>query len=187
MARKTILDGNLVVNVVEAGDGWSPPDGLVIGADGGEIGDTWDGAQYISSAAPPPADLDEVRAKALRGLDSKAESVRLRHVTPGSAMALVYREKFEQAKAVIIAGQAAADAMDEATRIDTYPTLAASVGIEAPSLWQCGELVVAKAEAWADLSYAIERARLSGKAAVKAAADVDGVRAAYEGITWPSD
>lgn len=43
-----------VVNVVvlEAGADWTPPEGHTIGPDGGQIGDTWDGAQYVRPERP---------------------------------------------------------------------------------------------------------------------------------------
>lgn len=59
--RVPILDATgLVVNVIVMGDGWAPPEGFTIGALGGEIGDTWNGASYIKRlpepSPTPPAD-----------------------------------------------------------------------------------------------------------------------------------
>ena len=49
--RKTIIDLNtgVVTNVIEMEDGanWSPPEGQIIGTDGGEIGQMWNGTEYI--------------------------------------------------------------------------------------------------------------------------------------------
>lgn len=60
---KSILDSTgRVVNVIVAGDDWQPPEGLVIGPDGGNIGDTWDGNHYVrppepeAVSAPPRAE-----------------------------------------------------------------------------------------------------------------------------------
>lgn len=53
--RVPLIDASgLVVNLVVAGDAeWSPPEGLTAGPPGGNIGDTWDGTQYIPAAAEP--------------------------------------------------------------------------------------------------------------------------------------
>ena len=52
--RLSLLNADgAVVNVVLAGEGYTPPDGLSIGAPGGEIGDTWDGSAYVKPAPPP--------------------------------------------------------------------------------------------------------------------------------------
>ena len=56
--RKTIIEvatGN-VVNVIILAEGaeWSPPEGQVIGPDGGNVGDTWDGKNYIPPPQPTP-------------------------------------------------------------------------------------------------------------------------------------
>lgn len=130
--------------------------------------------------------LDQIKADLLRQIDDKAESVRLRYITPGAGMAMTYREKFDQAQAVDQTGQDAAEALTAEEAVAQYPTLAASVGIEAPTLWDCAQLVIAKYEAWAALSNGIERARLSGKKSVSEASTVAEARAAHAAITWPS-
>ena len=128
--------------------------------------------------------LPKYKAKLSAQVDADAEKYRLNFITPGDGMAMTYREKFDQATAANAAGQAAIDAMDEATGISTYPTLAASVGIEANSVWEVAQLVIQKAESWADLSYTIEKKRLSGKSAIEAATDSAAVKAAYDGVVW---
>ena len=57
---------------------------------------------------------------------------------------------------------------------------------DGPTLWACAQLVIAKAEAWADLSYSIERARIVGKKTISDASDAAAAQAAYEAITWPT-
>lgn len=118
-------------------------------------------------------------------IDSDAEVVRLRYITPGAGMAMTYREKLEQAENVLAGGQEAADALTEEDARSAYPTLAASIGIEASSLWACAQLVWAKYQAWAQVSHDIEKARLGGKSAVAASSDHDSARAAYAAVTWP--
>ncbi len=128
--------------------------------------------------------LPAYKAELSAQVDADAETYRLNFITPGDGMAMTYREKFDQATSANAAGQAAIDAMDEATGISTYPTLAASVGIEANSVWEVAQLVIQKAETWADLSYLIEKKRLSGKSAIEAAIDSAAAKAAYDGIIW---
>ena len=139
-------------------------------------------AAYI--AALPDQVLARAKESALARIDAKAETVRLRYITPGAGMAMTYQEKFAQANAVAGLGEAAANAMSEADRLEQFPTLAASVGIEAATLWECAQLVLAKYTAFAALSYTIERARLSGKSAISAATTVQGVADAEGAVAW---
>jgi hypothetical protein len=118
-------------------------------------------------------------------VDEDAERNRMRYITPGTGMAMTYAEKRDQAHAVHSMGQAAANALSEAERIAQFPTLSASVGLEAPTLWDCALLVIATSEVWADLSHFIERTRLLGKKSISDASDAATARAAYEAIAWP--
>lgn len=140
-------------------------------------------AAYI--AALPDQVLARAKATALQRIDATAETVRLRYITPGAGMAMTYQEKFAQANAVAGMGEAAANALSEADRLEQFPTLAASVGLEAASLWECAQLVLAKYTAFAALSYTIERARLSGKSAISTATTVQGVADAEGAVAWP--
>jgi hypothetical protein len=119
-------------------------------------------------------------------VDSDAESARLRFITGGAGMGMTYQEKFAQAQGVSAMGEQAANAMSQEDREAQFPTLSASVGIEAPTLWDAAQLVLQKYTEFVQLSLVIERTRLAGKAAIKAASDVQGVRAAYEAIAWPT-
>lgn len=119
----------------------------------------------------------------LAKIDEDAERVRLRYLTPGAGMAMTYAEKRDQANAVHAMGQAAANALTEAERIAQFPTLAASVGIEAETLWDCAIMVIEKAESFATLSNTIERTRLLCKKAVKDA-PIATEQSIYEAITW---
>lgn len=128
--------------------------------------------------------LPGIKSDLKASVDVDAEVCRQRYMTPGAGMAMTYTEKFAQAKAVHDLGHDAANALSDAEL--QFPTLAASVGIEAPTLWDCAQLVIDKYEQFAALSGIIERARLSGKKAISDASDADSARAAYEGITWPT-
>lgn len=132
----------------------------------------------------PP--LDTLKARFKAKVDADAEAARLRFITPGSGMAMTYQEKHAQARAVDGLGEEAANALSEPERIDQFPTLSASVGIEAPTLWGCAQIVIARYEYFADISAVIERSRLQGKKSISDASDAAAVQAAYEAITWPS-
>lgn len=58
MARKCLLDTStkVVINAIELEDGanWSPPSGTELAPqDDGNIGDTWDGTQFVPPPPPP--------------------------------------------------------------------------------------------------------------------------------------
>lgn len=156
---------------------------------GGPFLSYWD----VARLGPRPSDAEIAalpeavaleKARLSRRIDDDAEAVRLRYITPGSGMAMVYQEKFAQAQGVAALGEAAANAMTQAEREAQFPTLAASVGIEAPTLWACAQIVLERYAQFAALSLVIERARLSGKAAIAAATTAAEARAAYEAVTW---
>lgn len=131
-------------------------------------------------------DLAALKARLLQDIDGAAEATRLKYITAGAGMVMTYREKFDQAQAVEALGQTAANALNETERTTQFPTLAASVGIEAGSLWDCAQLVIGKYETFAALSNVIEKARLQGKKNVSDASTAAEAQAAYEAITWPS-
>jgi hypothetical protein len=130
--------------------------------------------------------LDRVKTIYRNRVEEDAERVRLRYITPGAGMAMTYAEKHQQAQAVEAMGEAPANALTPEQRTAQFPTLAASVGIEAPTLWGCALLVIQKYEQFAQLSGAIERTRLLAKKAISDASDPAAVVAAYGAITWPN-
>lgn len=130
--------------------------------------------------------ITALKAELCAKVDEDAEAERLRHLTPGVGMVMTYQEKFAQAVAVEQMGETAANAMTEQERLLNFPILAASVGIEAPTLWQCATLVRERYTLFAALASGIERARLAGKAAIRSADTVESVRASYETIAWPT-
>lgn len=140
-----------------------------------------DRVRVVKSEVP----LDQLKADFRRHVDDDAERVRLKYITPGAGMAITYQEKKDQAVAVIKLGQAAANALAD-HGADEFPTLSASVPIETSTLFAAAELVLARYENWVAVSRLIEKARLEGKRAIANATTVEGVRAAYEAITWPT-
>lgn len=137
---------------------------------------------------PPPVepviDLAQLKAQLSRAVDDDAERVRLKYITPGAGQVLTYQEKFAQASAVQAMGETAANALTQEQREAQFPTISASVGLEAATLWQCSQLVLQRYAAFASLSLVIEKTRLAGKKAITDASDVPSARAAYGAIQW---
>lgn len=128
--------------------------------------------------------LDDVKLAYSLRVDAEAEAVRMKYLTPGYGMALTYREKLEQAEQVAAQDQAAIDALTSQEEVAAYPTLSASVGVEASTLWDCAQLVLSKYQQWALLSHEIERIRMTGKKAISEADTAEAVQAAYSAIDW---
>lgn len=141
---------------------------------------SYDGTNVVVTDA-----LSNLKSKLRAKVDDDAETVRLRYITPGAGMAMTYQEKKDQAVAVIAMGETAANALLNHGAAE-FPTLSASVPVEAQTLFAAAQLVMSQYEAWAALSRAIESARLTGKKAIGDASDAASAQAAYEAITWPN-
>ena len=141
------------------------------------------GLQVFVPPEPAPPSLNEVKAQYKSQVDIDAEAQRLLYITSGSGMAMTYSEKKEQALAVLDIGSEAANALANNGSAE-YPLLAASVGVEAATLYDAAELVMSRYEAWVAIGGAIESKRLIAKKAINDASDVQAVKAAYEAIAW---
>lgn len=138
-------------------------------------------ASVVAAFNPLTIHKSELRKK----VDDDAERERLRYITPGAGMAMTYQEKKDQAVAVIAMGEAAANALPN-NGAQEFPTLSASVPVEASSLYAAAQVVIARYEAWAAISRGIELARMNGKKSISDASDAAAAQAAYEAITWPN-
>lgn len=130
-----------------------------------------------------PRSLADVKADLCRRVEEHAEAARQRYITPGAGMAMTYAEKKEQAMAVLDLGSDDANALQNNGAAE-YPLLAASVGVEAATLYEAAELVMSRYEAWVAVGGAIEVKRLTGKKAVNDAPDAKTALKAYEAISW---
>lgn len=121
------------------------------------------------------------RAAMERAIDERAEELRLATLTPGSAQALVYRAKLDEARALVAqVAQVALGAGDDAAAAPDpkdFPLLAAGLGIDGADLPEVAAAVLAASARWRAQAARIERARLHGKRAVRTAATD---QAAYE-------
>ena len=139
-----------------------------------------------AAAASALAQIDVLslhKDRLVKQIDADAETVRMKYLTPGHGMAQVYKEKQEQAAAVLAMAAEEANALPD-HGAQQFPILAASVGLEAPTLYAVAELVWGKFEQFQALGFVIERTRLAAKKTVMAAADEAAATAAYEAIQW---
>lgn len=127
--------------------------------------------------------LEQIKKNFSDLIDIQAEERRSKYLSPGVGMAMTYQEKKDQAVAVLQMGETDANALANHGAVE-FPTLSASVPLEAPNLYAAAQLVISKYEQWAALSRVIETTRLAGKKAISDASDVAAARAAYEAITW---
>jgi hypothetical protein len=115
--------------------------------------------------------LEALKETLRRGVDSAAETARLRYITPGTGQAMVYLAKEEEARAVLavqgppVAGQ--------------YPLLEADVSIgAAKSVVVAAQTVGMLAAQWRRVAAEIGTIRLGAKAAITKATGEAGARAA---------
>lgn len=121
----------------------------------------------------PVIDLDRMKRDVSLTIDQDAEVQRMRFITPGSGMAMVYQEKLAQARAYQATGGAPAD----------FPLLAASIGTEAYDLAGVAAVVIDRYTAWLHIGAQIESARLAAKKAVAEASDAETIQAAGR-VDW---
>ncbi|MCX7370937.1 MAG: hypothetical protein NTW56_00605 [Alphaproteobacteria bacterium] len=115
--------------------------------------------------------LEALKETLRRGVDSAAETARLRYITPGTGQAMVYLAKEEEARAVL--------ALQGPPTAGEYPLLEADVSIgAAESVVAAAQTVATLASQWRRVAAEIETIRLGAKAAITAATDEAGARAA---------
>ena len=129
-------------------------------------------------------DLEAVKAELCTSVDDQAEAIRGKYATTQAGMTMTYQEKFACANAVNAMGKEAANALSQEEATQMFAVLAASIGVERPTLWECSELVISKYQQWAALAHQIERTRLSAKKAINDSASVEAALAAHEAVTW---
>lgn len=126
----------------------------------------------------PVADLAAIKTALKQQIDAQAESERGKYLTAGAGQALTYQRKTQEAL-----DYQAAVAFEEEIDPAHFPMLAASLGIDGETLADVAAVVMAMDAAWAKIGAAIERARLSAKAAIDVAVDEETARAVVP--VWP--
>lgn len=104
--------------------------------------------------------LDPARARAYIQIDSLIEQARQRFVTPGSAQAMVYQQKYEEALAFT------ADPQIDPAEV---PHIYGEVGITAPTAAEVAQVILNLRSLWRDVSAQLEQLRLGAKKAVEMA------------------
>jgi len=112
-------------------------------------------------------ELDAIKEEAYDAIDEAAEATRLRYVTRGSAQALTYLEKSDDAANYIAAGYPAA--------LTLYPFINAEVNATGKSPSVAANDIISQRNTWIVLAAGIEETRLSGKTNVMAATNVVAV------------
>jgi hypothetical protein len=109
------------------------------------------------------------KTKAKIAIDTKAEEVRLRYLTPGAGQAATYQEKAEEATDYVVAGYPA--------DLTNYPFIEAEVLATGKTSTQAADDILAQKSAWITVGAQIERHRLAGKKDVDEALTIVAVEA----------
>jgi hypothetical protein len=131
----------------------------------------------VTIGQPWEIDLDAAKASACAALDTAAETLRQKVLTPGAGQMAAYQAKEAQATALL---------QDPTPTEGEYPDIFNEIGVTADSAAEVAAAVLAAAEKWRDSGRRIERARLVAKRAVEAAGDAPGIVAARDGVAWPA-
>jgi hypothetical protein len=138
----------------------------------------------ITIRAPSPEELASRKASLKSRLDEIAEAERLKYVTPGAGQAMEYQQAAAEAEALLTA--IAVDP-DYEPLPETYPMLAASIGIDGGTLAEVAATVSTMHGQWRQIGSAIRAARLAGKAAIDAAETAEDAQAAFDAVVWPAE
>lgn len=135
-------------------------------------------AADIEALLNPPAlepTLTESIAAALQTIDDRAETARLRYITPGNGQSMVYQRKAEEAEKL---------QLDSSPDAANYPLLSAEIGITGATLADVAAAVLETRNLWLAAAGAIETERLTAKRAVAAAEDTATVAAVINALSY---
>lgn len=117
-------------------------------------------------------ELLTAKTEAKRLVDEAAEQARLRYVTTGSAQAMVYQEKSDEAADYAAAGYP--------IDLTTYPFIQAEVNATGKTSQQAADDILSQRSAWIAIGAQIEQDRLTGKMNIDAATTIDGINSARD-------
>ncbi len=120
--------------------------------------------------------LDALKDALKQSIDDAAETERLRHITPGYGQSMTYQQK---------AAEALKFKSDPSPQDDSYPMLAAEIGITGDDLASVATVVLEAHNQWRVVGAAIETVRLTAKRGIDSAASADEARSVLGGIVWP--
>jgi len=129
------------------------------------------GGQWLSP------DTAQLRRAAYDRLDATAERLRQGMLHAGTGQMATYQIKKRQATMLL---------QDVNPTEKEYPDIYNEVGITGATPHEVAMAVLAADERWQVFARAIEKARLAGKLAVRAAADGPDIEAAEAAVVWPS-
>lgn len=132
-----------------------------------------------------PPDLAAFKVAASAQIDAAAEAARQRFISPGAGQALEYEATAADAS------RALAMATETDLKDADYPWLAAerdalTASGQTFTLLEVAAMAQATTAQWAAAGSAIKRIRRTAKIKVDAAATLDGVHSALDGISWPT-
>ena len=143
------------------------PDGIAVQVPNGtpaEVGQPW------------TVDLDMAKTAVCADIDARAEKLRQMVLTPGAGQMAAYQEKERQARLLLA---------DATPTEGEYPDIFNEIGVTADTAQEVAVAVLEAAGQWRAYGRMVERARLTGKKAVGQAADLAGILAARDGVSWP--
>lgn len=134
----------------------------------------------VQPAVAPEQAIAAARTAASSKVNTDAEAARLQYITPGAGQAMTYDQKLQEARLILVdsGSQVAADAMDSATLLATYPMIWASIPADGTTPSAVAAAVHATALAWAQVGAQIEKKRRAALTAVSEATTLDAVEAA---------
>ncbi len=128
---------------------------------------------YPVAVDPPPPTLAEAQGAALAAIDNAAGMARARYITVAAGQEATYMLKEAQARSYKAAGYPAASVADY-PMVDAEAMAMHGAAPTAAQIKTAADGIIAQADAWITKAALIERARIAGKRAVSAAADVAG-------------
>jgi hypothetical protein len=123
----------------------------------------------------PP--LANVQSGLCDRIDSQAENLRIKYLTPGAGLATVFIMRHNEALAI---------QNDASPNNTTYPIHAAIVAAGAANLTAAATLSMNAYITWANTAGAIEQIRLTTKNNINAANTILGAAQAYANVNWGS-
>lgn len=172
--RAAIVIAGVVQNVVELNNLGELPG--AIACPDNDIGDGFDGYSF-SKPVVPPKPLPEIQAQAHASIDTEAGAARARYITVAPGQEATYILKESQSRAYKAAGYPSA-AVVGYLMVNAEARAINGPAPDATQIQSAADGIIAQADAWIAKAAEIERARIAGKRAVSAAADVTAAETA---------
>lgn len=180
MTRYARMDGDIVAEIIQTekplGDIYHAAIAALFVPVGDNVTPGMERSGDGGFETPPGPDIAALKAALAARVDTDAEAIRAKYITPGAGQAMAYLEKARQAVAYL-----AAEAPDEAD----YPLLVAEVGITGETLLDVSTVIQTMQRRWMAVCAQIEPIRIRAKEDIATAETADAVTAVYDAIAWP--